>query len=109
MADVDRRLCKTGYELYKLLYTNMLRLRGGLLLRAHRLLYRKTLGLEVIKEKKQLYPHPNNEQSAHTPFKRAFTTHPGAASSRLGALLRVQRVGVRKGGAVSDLLKVMHT
>jgi len=44
-------LCKAGFE--QLLHRNVQRFRGGLVCKAHRLLYHSTLGLRVIKKKKR--------------------------------------------------------
>ena len=44
-------VCGVGYE--QLLHRNVQRFRGGLVFKAHRLLYHSILGLRVIKKKKK--------------------------------------------------------
>jgi len=41
----------------QLLHRNVLRFQGGLVFKAHRLLYHSTLGLRVIKQKKKKKDH----------------------------------------------------
>ena len=42
----------------QLLHSNVQRFRGGLVFKAHRLLYHSTLGLRVVKKKKKVVPSP---------------------------------------------------
>jgi len=44
-----------GAPLFQLLRRNVIQFRGGLVFKAHRLLYHSTLGLRVIKKKKKVH------------------------------------------------------
>jgi len=73
--------------------TSNLMFRGGLVFKAHRLLYHSTLGLRVIKIKKEL--DGNNNQVA-TATERALTGDRAAlaASRRLEPLYQVRGLGI---------------
>jgi len=64
----------------QLLIRNVKRFRGGLVFKAHRLLYHSTLGLRVIKKKKSAGPRPGFRKSEAAPkacwwshFRQLFT------------------------------------
>ena len=59
-----------------LLHRNVQRFRGGLVFKAHRLVYHSTLGLRVIKKKNIKKVHPEPKPSTLKPYPATFDPKP---------------------------------
>ena len=77
-------VCHTlGCSILELLYRNVQRFRGGLVFKAHRLLYHSTLGLRVIKKKRSM-AHPTANDKSCVYRLLALVTGTASSSTTLG-------------------------